>query len=89
MKNEDASNTCSHRLPNRKRITLGDVNAEVEGLKFGAGFVLFISDGKLEMLEGYSYDEQWPTEIKKFVLSYAGGSIRDLRKTLGRFERDD
>ena len=25
----------------------------------GAGFVLYIQNGKLEMLEGYSYDEKW------------------------------
>jgi hypothetical protein len=28
-------------------------------LRNGAGFVLFLTDGALEMLEGYTYDEAW------------------------------
>jgi hypothetical protein len=73
------------RLPNRDRIIFGDVNAEVEGLKFGAGFLLFISDGAIKMLEGYSYEEPWPTEIKKFVLRYADGFDRNLNEVAGAF----
>ena len=48
----------------------GDVSATVEGLKNGAGFVLFIRNGRLVALEGYSYDEAWPEEPGAFVLSY-------------------
>jgi hypothetical protein len=49
---------------------IGDVNASVKGLAHGAGFVLFIRDGRLDMLEGFSYDEPWPDEIEQFTLSY-------------------
>ena len=48
----------------------GDVNAVVDGLKYGAGFVLFVRGGRLDTLEGYSYEEPWPEEIRNFKLTY-------------------
>jgi len=48
----------------------GDVNAVVEGLQDGAGFVVFVRDGYLATLEGYSYEEPWPKEIRRFELAY-------------------
>jgi len=48
-------------IENGKSLHIEDVQAEIEGLKYGVGFVLFIKDGKLEMLEGFSYDEPWPS----------------------------
>jgi hypothetical protein len=36
-----------------RRARFGDVLAEIEGLKPGAGFALFIDDGLITMLEGY------------------------------------
>jgi hypothetical protein len=68
------------RLPNHDRIIFGDVNAEIEGLKFGAGFLLFISNGAIKMLEGYSHVGPWPAEIKRFVLTYADGSERNFNE---------
>jgi hypothetical protein len=59
----------SHRLGNRN-MTFDDVMAEIEGLQHGAGFVLFVRDGVIETLEGYSYDELWPTNVQHFELSY-------------------
>jgi hypothetical protein len=61
--------------PDVARVTLGDfeltdVNAEVEGLKYGAGFVLFIRSGFIDFLEGFSYEEPWPSRLGKFTLSY-------------------
>lgn len=54
----------------RVDFELGDVHAVVKGLERGAGFVLFIRDGRLSMLEGYSYDEPWPDPPGDFSLSY-------------------
>jgi hypothetical protein len=56
----------------------GDVTARLDGLAHGAGFVLFLENGHLVMLEGYSYDEEWPDEITGFEVSYASAE-RDLR----------
>ena len=48
---------------------LGDLTAEFPEVKFGAGFVLFIKNGFIEMLEGYVYgDEAWPDQITEYKL---------------------
>lgn len=63
----------------------GDVIGEIPGLLSGAGFLLYVKDGVLDMLEGYSYDEPWPTSVNDFNLKYMKGEERDwvtLEKTL-------
>lgn len=57
--------------------TFGDVVADIVGLKNGAGFLLFIKDGALDMLEGYSFDEVWPDSTSEFKLSFINESSRD------------
>ncbi len=57
---------------------LGDVDATMDGLEFGAGFVLFIRNGSLDTLEGYSYEEPWPEVIRQFELTYQN-EPRELR----------
>lgn len=52
----------------RPRIQIVDVGGKIRGLKHGAGFVLFVTDGYLDFLEGFSYDEPWPPEISEFSL---------------------
>ena len=74
------------RLPNNVRLRFGDVSAEIEGIKHGAGFVLFVDDGILTTLEGFTYDEQWPEVIESYKLTFMGKPCRDwnlLRKTPG------
>jgi hypothetical protein len=51
-------------------LRFGDVQATVSGLKRGPGFVIFVDDGLLTMLEGYSYDKPWPERIDEFAVSY-------------------
>ena len=58
-------------------IKFGDVIADIPGLTYGAGFVLYIKNGILDMLEGYSYDEIWPENISSFNLKYMKGETRD------------
>jgi hypothetical protein len=48
----------------------GDVEAEIEGMRHGAGFVIFVREGRLATLEGYSYGEPWSKNIRKFRLWY-------------------
>jgi hypothetical protein len=52
------------------RAHLSDVDAHMPNLRNGAGFVLFLKDGALERLEGYTYDEPWPDRTDEFTLSY-------------------
>lgn len=48
--------------------TIGDVRADFPGLQHGAGFLLFIRDGVVTMLEGFTYDEPWPAITDGFKL---------------------
>ena len=45
---------------------LNDVYADIEGLEHGAGFVLFIRNGRLSFLEGHSHDEDWPGHVGEY-----------------------
>ena len=52
----------------RGRLVISGPEAEIEGLEYGAGFTLFVSDGFITTLEGFSYGEPWPQDITKFVV---------------------
>lgn len=66
------------RVPNKKSFKFGNVAAKISGLKHGAGFLLYVKDGVLEMLEGYSYEETWPEIIETFEVYYLKGPARDI-----------
>jgi len=51
-------------------LWFGDVRADFDGLQHGAGFVVRIAEGRLEMLEGFTSDETWPPEGTPFRLRY-------------------
>src|SRR5580693_5685487 len=54
-------------LPLRfEKLRFGDVKAKMPELEYGAGFLLFLEKGYLDMLEGFSYEEPWPENIKSF-----------------------
>jgi hypothetical protein len=65
-------------LPGAANFELDDVDAAIDGLEHGAGFLLFVRDGRLAALEGYSYEEPWPTGAAIFRLSYRQ-EPRDLK----------
>ena len=44
------------------RLILADVYAEVTGLEHDAGFVLFVSEGAIDVLECFIVDERWPDD---------------------------
>ena len=64
-------------LPGHPSFALSDLEATIEGLARGAGLVLFISDGRLTLLECFTYDEPWPDTISSFTLFYRS-QPRDL-----------
>jgi hypothetical protein len=43
-----------------RNLTGGNVNIHVEGVVHDAGCVLFVRDGVIDMLEGYTYADEWP-----------------------------
>jgi hypothetical protein len=48
-----------------------DVYADLDGLEHGAGFILWLEDGRLETLEGFTYAEPWPDEVRRFDVGFA------------------
>lgn len=62
----------------KSQLWIGDVFAEIDGLKYGAGFILEVRDGYLSQLEGYSFHEAWPDEVRFFQLAYTGNGDRDI-----------
>ena len=70
--------------PNARRLQagtlshLGDVKADIAGLKNGAGFILHLCDGAIHYLEGFSFGEPWPDNVRTFRVSYIDGDDRDL-----------
>ncbi len=48
--------------------TIGQsVFAEIEGLEGGAGFMLYIDEGRITLLESFSHgSEAWPDHISRF-----------------------
>ena len=47
----------------RDRLHLGEVAASLTGVDH-AGFVLWVTRGRLDTLEGFSYGEPWPDRIE-------------------------
>ena len=51
-------------------FTISRVCGEIEGVEHGATFVLWIKNGRLDLLEGVTFGEPWPEKIGKFSLKY-------------------
>ena len=54
----------------RDRLVLGDVHADLQGLQHGAGFLLFIEEGAISILECFTYEEPWPANAQLSRLYY-------------------
>ena len=68
------------RLSGRPSFKLGDVNGTAANVKNGLGFLLYVADGAITMLEGYTYDDPWPNRIEGLVLTYSDGQNRNIDK---------
>ena len=44
-------------------MQLGEDQWNINGLKYGSDYILWIKNGFITQLEGFSYEEPWPTEI--------------------------
>jgi len=67
-------------VPVRRRLHLGHVDVTMDGVGNGVGLVLFVEDGRLDLLEGFTYGEPWPSEIVKYTIRSIGGSQSDLEQ---------
>jgi hypothetical protein len=66
----------SSARPDIGRLHIADVSADIDGLQHGAGFVLHVTDGLIDYLEGFTYDEPWPEVVDDFSVSYVTGDDR-------------
>ena len=70
---------------------IGDVDGEIDGINGAVGFVVFIKDGYLTMLEGYTNSiDKWPetdAEIKLFYNTEQRDYV-SLRKTWTKVNDD-
>jgi len=77
------------RLGNNLQVSsnfnFGDVKAFVEPTKQELGFLLWIKDGAMHVLEGYTYDNNWPMHITNYDLSYLDGEERDWTYLYGQW----
>lgn len=55
---------------------LGDVFGTSNELHNGIGFVLFVRDGQIKAMEGYTFDEKWPKQLDNIDLKYELGDVR-------------
>lgn len=67
--------------PTSRRLIIDGVEAAIPGLEYGAGFILWVENGMLETLEGYTYDEPWLGHVDEFELRYP--TERDLEALFG------
>jgi hypothetical protein len=76
------------RLPSAGRLIIGDVYAELIGLRYGASFILFVEGGALHTLEGVTTDEAWPQEVRVSRMFYVRPERPGCAQVLETTERD-
>jgi hypothetical protein len=73
------------RIDTGERTVIHGVHATMDCLQYGMGFVLFVDDGLLSMVEGYTYEEEFPADIQTLRgvnVEYSGDDGVE-RRTLG------
>lgn len=55
--------TTEERLGNDKNLQLGKHQWNINGLQYGSDYILWVENGLVKCLEGFSYNEPWPNEI--------------------------
>jgi hypothetical protein len=79
----------------RDRLYLGkEIGATMDGLEHGAGFILYVEKGVLDVLEAYCYEAAWPERIENWavmpVTVHIGeGSETDLEEVQNSWDRLD
>lgn len=54
-------------LNGAKSFTGGKIGARINST-IEAGFIFYIKDGSINTMEGYTYGEEWPEEVKNFKI---------------------
>lgn len=65
----------------------GDVDGRINGQEGAVGFVLFVRDGYIFALEGYtSAVDQWPDSYEQIDLYYDSGDKRDFARLMDKWK---
>lgn len=59
-------------------MAIADIDGQTAELAHGVGFVVFVEDGSLAAIEGFSIDEPWPDGLSDVALSYSMNVSRDV-----------
>lgn len=71
-----------------KSFYIGDVDGIVDGIESAIGFILFIKNGYISLLEGYTnIIDNWPTN-EEIRLTYNLGKIRDIKSFNKKLSKD-
>ena len=76
------------RVHGQKRLVIGDVYSEIAGLRNAAGFLLFVTDGTLDLLECFTIDDQWPETATRYRHYYVHPSTPGSASLVETKERD-
>jgi hypothetical protein len=64
-----------------KSFHIGDVDGNIDGIEGAVGFILYVKNGYITLLEGYTNAvDTWPKSYDKIVPSYDSGEIRNVKK---------
>lgn len=62
-----------------KSFHIGDVDGNIDGIENAVGFVLYVKNGYITLLKGYTnVVDIWPKSYDKIVFSYDSGEIRNI-----------
>jgi hypothetical protein len=68
------------KVVGKQKFHFGDLKVDLKGVKSGVGFVLFIADGYINYLEGYTYDDPWPEVLDILNISFETSGKRNFEK---------
>ena len=64
-----------------KSFQIGDVDGLINGINGAVGFILYIKNGFISTLEGYTnINDKWPESDEEIVLIYDSGSKRNMER---------
>ncbi len=75
-------------LEGPQNFRLSDVSATLSGVEHGAGFILFVQEGRIDFLECFTYDGQWP-ENPKLLEAFYLAPTKPRSPSLVRTDRRD
>jgi len=75
------------KLEPLKSFQFGDVIGSMDGVNDGVGFVLFVKNGVIDFLEGYTYgNEKFPETVLNYQLSFDSGQKRNNSKIRAKWQ---